>query len=242
MNVCSPDRTSRPAAIAARIDRPPGGRQPAAGRGDPDEQARRAGSAAERLVERGHERDVVARQEGVDVLPDVRRIEHRHDVVASVADHAVGGLGAVRPEFALGEDHQSAAWRSVASGQSTELGGAAASCGGMQGGCHSRARGHWRSRHPRLVYGRSAATHPRAAIREVDHHGADVKETYRQVEQDAREAWRRSDGDEDLKDKLGNVGDEARRTSATPGTTWNMPWTGIRSTIGSPAEPIQRSG
>jgi hypothetical protein len=30
----------------------------------------------------------------------------------------------------------------------------------------------------------------------------DVKETYRQVEQDAKEALRRSDGDEDLKDKV----------------------------------------
>ena len=59
-NVCSPDRTSRPAAIASQDDRPPALGQPAAGRGDADQQRVRAGRQGERLAERRDDRDVVA--------------------------------------------------------------------------------------------------------------------------------------------------------------------------------------
>ena len=38
-----------------------------------------------------------------------------------------------------------------------------------------------------------------------------VKSTYREGEQATKEAWRKSDGDESLADKVGNAGDELRR-------------------------------
>ena len=38
----------------------------------------------------------------------------------------------------------------------------------------------------------------------------DVKKTYREGEQEAKETWRKSDGDESLADKVGNAGDELR--------------------------------
>jgi hypothetical protein len=38
----------------------------------------------------------------------------------------------------------------------------------------------------------------------------DVKKTYREGEQETKEAWRKSDGDESLADKVGNAGDELR--------------------------------
>ena len=39
----------------------------------------------------------------------------------------------------------------------------------------------------------------------------DAKKTYREGEQQAKEAWRKSDGDESLADKAGNAGDTLRR-------------------------------
>jgi hypothetical protein len=39
----------------------------------------------------------------------------------------------------------------------------------------------------------------------------DVKKGYREAEETTKEAWRKSDGEEDLSDKLGNAGDEARK-------------------------------
>ena len=45
----------------------------------------------------------------------------------------------------------------------------------------------------------------------------DVKKVYREGEQQAKETWRRSDGDEDLKDKVGNVGDEVRKDLGNTG-------------------------
>lgn len=38
----------------------------------------------------------------------------------------------------------------------------------------------------------------------------DLKRGYRETEEKAKEAWRRSDGDEDLGDKLGDLGDDVR--------------------------------
>jgi len=38
----------------------------------------------------------------------------------------------------------------------------------------------------------------------------DVKKTYREGEQESKEAWRKSDGDESLSDKVGNAGDNIR--------------------------------
>ncbi len=39
----------------------------------------------------------------------------------------------------------------------------------------------------------------------------DLKKIYREGEETTKEAWRRSDGDEDLADELGNAGDTVRR-------------------------------
>ena len=39
----------------------------------------------------------------------------------------------------------------------------------------------------------------------------DVKKGYREAEETTKEAWRKSDGEEDLADKVGNAGDAARK-------------------------------
>jgi hypothetical protein len=39
----------------------------------------------------------------------------------------------------------------------------------------------------------------------------DLKAGYRQTKDDAKEAWRKADGKEDLGDKVGNLGDDIRR-------------------------------
>ena len=38
----------------------------------------------------------------------------------------------------------------------------------------------------------------------------DVKKTYREGETEAKQAWRKSDGNESVADKVGNAGDEVR--------------------------------
>ncbi len=45
----------------------------------------------------------------------------------------------------------------------------------------------------------------------------DVKKTYREGEQETKEAWRKVDGDESLADKVGNVGDEIRKDLGNTG-------------------------
>src|SRR3954471_3749788 len=90
-------------------DRPPGIGQTASGRRDPDEQGVGTIGARERLPERRHDRDVVRRQGGIDVLAGLGRIDDRDDVVPTVADDPERGLAAVRSEFTLGEDHEAAA-------------------------------------------------------------------------------------------------------------------------------------
>jgi len=44
----------------------------------------------------------------------------------------------------------------------------------------------------------------------------DMKKTYREGEETAKENWRKADGKEDLADKVGNAGDDIRRPTATP--------------------------
>ena len=44
----------------------------------------------------------------------------------------------------------------------------------------------------------------------------DVKKTYREGEQNTKEAWRKADGDESLADKVGNAGDDMRRDINEP--------------------------
>ena len=45
----------------------------------------------------------------------------------------------------------------------------------------------------------------------------DIKQGYRDVEDKAKETWRKSDGDEDLGDKLGNLGDDIRKEAGNAG-------------------------
>ncbi len=45
----------------------------------------------------------------------------------------------------------------------------------------------------------------------------DVKKTYREGEQETKEAWRKADGNESLTDKVGNVGDEVRKDLGNAG-------------------------
>ena len=40
-----------------------------------------------------------------------------------------------------------------------------------------------------------------------------TKKTYREGEQDTKEAWREADGDESLADKIGNAGDDLRNSA-----------------------------
>ena len=39
----------------------------------------------------------------------------------------------------------------------------------------------------------------------------DLKSGYRETEETAKETWRKADGEEDLADKVGNVGDDIRK-------------------------------
>ncbi|MEX1172893.1 MAG: hypothetical protein WEG56_09805 [Chloroflexota bacterium] len=39
----------------------------------------------------------------------------------------------------------------------------------------------------------------------------DVKQGYREAENKAKETWRKADGEEDLADKAGNLGDDIRQ-------------------------------
>lgn len=45
----------------------------------------------------------------------------------------------------------------------------------------------------------------------------DMKATYREGKQAAKETWRKADGDESIEDKLGNAGDELRKQAGNAG-------------------------
>jgi hypothetical protein len=94
--------------VQTRVDRrddraPPRRRDPAARRRDADEQGARP--QRQGLLQGLDHRDVVALPEPLTRVPaGAGRVEHRHDVVRPVADHAQRGLGAGLAELALGED------------------------------------------------------------------------------------------------------------------------------------------
>jgi hypothetical protein len=44
-----------------------------------------------------------------------------------------------------------------------------------------------------------------------------MKSGYREVKDDAKKAWREADGEEDLGDKVGNLGDDIRRNVGNAG-------------------------
>ena len=39
----------------------------------------------------------------------------------------------------------------------------------------------------------------------------EIKKGYRETEETAKETWRKADGEEDLADKVGNLGDDVRK-------------------------------
>jgi hypothetical protein len=45
----------------------------------------------------------------------------------------------------------------------------------------------------------------------------DVKKGYRETEEGAKETWRKADGEEDLADKVGNLGDDIRKNLGNAG-------------------------
>jgi len=47
----------------------------------------------------------------------------------------------------------------------------------------------------------------------------DIKQGYREVENKGKEAWRKADGEEDLGDKLGNLGDDIKQGLGNAGDT-----------------------
>jgi hypothetical protein len=44
-----------------------------------------------------------------------------------------------------------------------------------------------------------------------------VKKGYREAEETAKETWRKADGEEDLADKVGNLGDDIRKNLGNAG-------------------------
>ena len=49
----------------------------------------------------------------------------------------------------------------------------------------------------------------------------DVKRTAREAEETAKETWRKADGEEDLADKVGNLGDDIRKEAGNAGDALN---------------------
>ena len=47
----------------------------------------------------------------------------------------------------------------------------------------------------------------------------DIKQGYREGEETAKETWRKADGEEDLADKVGNLGDDIRKELGNLGDT-----------------------
>jgi hypothetical protein len=47
----------------------------------------------------------------------------------------------------------------------------------------------------------------------------DIKQGFREGENKAKEAWRKADGEEDVSDKLGNLGDDIRQGLGNAGDT-----------------------
>ncbi len=100
------------AAADRRQDRrPPRCGQPAAGRGDSDQQRGRGLGQGERVIEGGDDRDVPVRQPLRDVPPGERRVEDRNDRVRAVPDHTHRGLAVMEPELAFGQDREAALGR-----------------------------------------------------------------------------------------------------------------------------------
>ena len=45
----------------------------------------------------------------------------------------------------------------------------------------------------------------------------EIKKGYREAEETAKETWRKADGEEDLADKVGNLGDDIRKNLGNAG-------------------------
>jgi hypothetical protein len=58
---------------------------------------------------------------------------------------------------------------------------------------------------------------PSAEIHQEDRFVDDMKKTYREGEETAKENWRKADGNEDLADKVGNAGEDIRKNLGNAG-------------------------
>ena len=105
-----PTEDVEPGRDRVEDDGPPGRRQLAAGRGDPDQQRVRRLGERQGLGQARDDRDVVAGQELVHVPAGLGGIEDRDDVVGPVADDPVRGLGRVLAEGPFGQDQEAASF------------------------------------------------------------------------------------------------------------------------------------
>jgi hypothetical protein len=60
-----------------------------------------------------------------------------------------------------------------------------------------------------------------------------VKKGYREAEETAKERWRKADGEEDLADKVGNLGDDIRKELGNAGDE-------LRRGIDEADDPVER--
>jgi hypothetical protein len=61
-----------------------------------------------------------------------------------------------------------------------------------------------------------------------------VRKDYREAEEKAKETWRKADGEEDLADKIGNLGDDVRTELGNAGDE-------VRRRVDEPDErPVER--
>ena len=59
----------------------------------------------------------------------------------------------------------------------------------------------------------------------------DVKKVYREGEETAKETWRKADGEEDLADKVGNLGDDIRKELGNLGDNVSEKVDDVRGTV-----------
>jgi hypothetical protein len=60
-----------------------------------------------------------------------------------------------------------------------------------------------------------------------------LKKGYREAEETAKETWRKADGEEDLADKVGNLGDDIRKNLGNAGDD-------VRDAVDDAAEEVDR--
>jgi hypothetical protein len=64
----------------------------------------------------------------------------------------------------------------------------------------------------------------------------EIKKGYREAEETAKETWRKADGEEDLADKVGNLGDDVRKELGNLGDTVSDAVDGAGDTVDDHAD------